>query len=69
MDFTIPQELEDYYAELERFIDSEITPLQMEDDNNRFFDFRREDSRTDWDGGDPRSLRPARPGPPQRPAK
>ena len=49
MDFTIPQELEEYYAELERFIEAEITPLQMQDDNNRFFDHRREDARTDWD--------------------
>lgn len=49
MDFAIPQELEDYYAELEKFIDEEITPLQHEGDNNRFFDHRREDARTDWD--------------------
>ncbi len=49
MDFAIPQELEDYYAELERFIDREIEPLVAADDNIRFFDHRREDSRTDWE--------------------
>lgn len=49
MDFAIPQDLQDYLAELDAFIDAEITPLQHEGDNNRFFDHRREDSRTDWD--------------------
>lgn len=49
MDFTIPPALEEYYAELERFIESEIDPLQHQGDNNRFFDHRREDARTDWD--------------------
>lgn len=41
MDFTVPQDLEDYYAELERFIDAEIEPLVAKDDNIRFFDHRR----------------------------
>lgn len=55
MDFTIPQELEDYYAELERFIADEIDPLVARDDNIRFFDHRREWARTDFDkGGLPR---------------
>ncbi|MBH9751039.1 acyl-CoA dehydrogenase, partial [Clostridioides difficile] len=49
MDFDVPQELLDYLAELDRFIEAEITPLQHEDDNNRFFDHRREYARTDWD--------------------
>ena len=49
MDFAIPQELEDYYAELERFIAAEIEPLVARGDNIRFFDHRREDARTDWD--------------------
>ena len=48
MDFTIPQALEDYYEELVRFIEAEIEPLQHEGDNNRFFDHRREDARTNW---------------------
>ena len=51
MDFAIPQDLEDYYAELEGFIDSTIAPLVARDDNIRFFDHRREDARTDWDRG------------------
>ena len=49
MDFAIPEDLQAYLAELDAFIDAEITPLQMQDDNNRFFDHRREDARTDWD--------------------
>ncbi|MFN3510572.1 MAG: acyl-CoA dehydrogenase family protein, partial [Tsuneonella troitsensis] len=55
MDFTVPREIEDYYAELERFIEAEIEPLVAADDNVRFFDHRREHARTDWDrGGLPR---------------
>ncbi|QDM40349.1 acyl-CoA dehydrogenase family protein [Altererythrobacter sp. TH136] len=49
MDFAIPRELEDYYAELVAFIEAEIEPLVAADDNIRFFDHRREDARTDWD--------------------
>ena len=51
MDFTVPQALEDYYAELERFIEAEIEPLVAADDNVRFFDHRREHARTDWEAG------------------
>ena len=51
MDFTIPQDLEDYYAELVSFIESEIEPLVARDDNIRFFDHRRENARTDWERG------------------
>ena len=29
----------------------DIAPLQAQDDNDRFFDHRREDARTDWDRG------------------
>ncbi|MEP5937943.1 MAG: acyl-CoA dehydrogenase [Erythrobacter sp.] len=49
MDFAIPADLAAYLDELDAFIEAEITPLQMQDDNNRFFDHRREDARTDWD--------------------
>ena len=49
MDFELPTELVDYLAELDRFIDAEIKPLQAKDDNERFFDHRREHARTDWD--------------------
>ena len=49
MDFEIPEDIKQYLAVLDKFIDDEITPLQMEDDNNRFFDHRREHARTDWD--------------------
>jgi acyl-CoA dehydrogenase len=49
MDFSLPQDLVDYLAELDRFIEAEIKPLEQADDNIRFFDHRREHARTDWD--------------------
>ena len=49
MDFELPKALVEYLAELDRFIDAEIKPLQAQDDNERFFDHRREHARTDWD--------------------
>jgi alkylation response protein AidB-like acyl-CoA dehydrogenase len=51
MDFEIPKELRDYLQQLDDFIEREILPLQKQDDNDRFFDHRREDARTDWDRG------------------
>ncbi len=56
MDFDIPDDLADYLKALDGFIEQEIAPLQAQDDNERFFDHRREHSRTDWDNeGLPRS--------------
>ncbi len=49
MDFTLPQDLVDYLAELDAFIEAKIKPLENADDNIRFFDHRREHARTDWD--------------------
>lgn len=49
MDFNIPTALSDYLQRLDAFIDAEIRPLQNSNDNNRFFDHRREHARTDWD--------------------
>ena len=49
MDFALPQDLVDYLAELDAFIEAEIKPLEQADDNIRFFDHRREHARTDWD--------------------
>ena len=49
MDFDIPAERKAYLDELDAFIESEIEPLQAQDDNERFFDHRREHARTDWD--------------------
>ena len=49
MDFNLPQHLVDYLAELDRFIVEKIDPIQRRDDNDRFFDHRREHARTDWD--------------------
>ncbi len=51
MDFRLPPELTAYLAELDAFIEKEIAPLQARDDNQRFFDHRREWARTDWDAG------------------
>ena len=51
MDLDLPRELTDYLDELDRFIESDIKPLEEQDDNIRFFDHRREDARTDWDRG------------------
>ena len=55
MDFALPPDLVEYLAELDRFIEAEIKPLQAQDDNERFFDHRREYARTDFEkGGLPR---------------
>ena len=56
MDFNIPADISDYLAELDRFIEAEIRPLEQVNDNIRFFDHRREWARTDFDqGGLPRA--------------
>ncbi|WP_293680599.1 acyl-CoA dehydrogenase [uncultured Phenylobacterium sp.] len=49
MDFDIPKDIQDYLDELDAFIEAKIKPLQAKDDNERFFDHRREHARTDWD--------------------
>jgi acyl-CoA dehydrogenase len=55
MDFSIPKDLVDYLAKIDAFVKAEIKPLQAQDDNERFFDHRREWARTDFDkGGLPR---------------
>jgi acyl-CoA dehydrogenase len=51
VDFSLPDDLQRYLAELDDFIEREIRPLEQADDNIRFFDHRREDARTDWDRG------------------
>lgn len=56
MDFALPSEVTTLLADLDRFIDSEIAPLEAQDDNARFFDHRREFARTDVErGGIPRA--------------
>lgn len=50
MNFSLP-DLIDYLHRLDTFIDDTILPLQSRNDNNRFFDHRREHARTDWDAG------------------
>ena len=49
MDFSIPASTRQLLDELDRFIEDVIKPIENEDDNIRFFDHRREDSRTDWE--------------------
>ena len=49
MDFSIPADIQDLLDQLDQFIEDEIKPLERENDNIRFFDHRREHSRTDWD--------------------
>ena len=51
MDFNIPQDIKDYLAVLDAFIEAEIKPLEEEDDNIRLFDHRREWARTDFENG------------------
>ena len=49
MDFAIPASTTQLLDDLDQFIEDVIKPIENEDDNIRFFDHRREDSRTDWD--------------------
>ena len=51
MNFDYPGDLNAYIAKVDKFINAEILPLQHKDDNNRFFDHRREPARTQWDKG------------------
>lgn len=51
MNFDIPQDITDYLAELDAFIEREIKPLEQSNDNIRFFDHRREFARTDFENG------------------
>jgi alkylation response protein AidB-like acyl-CoA dehydrogenase len=45
----LPQDVADLLQEIDAFIEAEIRPLEAEDDNARFFDHRREYSRTDFE--------------------
>ncbi|HVO54706.1 MAG TPA: acyl-CoA dehydrogenase family protein [Solirubrobacterales bacterium] len=49
MDFDVPASTRAKLAEIDEFIEREIRPLEQEDDNARFFDHRREPSRTLFD--------------------
>ncbi|MFT4102007.1 MAG: acyl-CoA dehydrogenase family protein [Burkholderiaceae bacterium] len=51
MDFNLEPELVAYLKTLDDFIAAEIKPLQAQDDNERFFDHRREWARTDFENG------------------
>jgi hypothetical protein len=55
MNFDLPKDLEFHLKSIDSFIRSTILPLQHSEDNNRFFDYRREYARTDWEHhGNPR---------------
>jgi len=55
VDFDLPADLRQRLADLDDFIEREIKPLQAQDDNERFFDHRREWARTNFEaGGTPR---------------
>jgi acyl-CoA dehydrogenase len=49
MDFDIPADIQATLDALDDFIEKEIEPLQAQDDNERFFDHRREWARTDFE--------------------
>ena len=51
MDFNIPEDIQSFLDECDDFIEKVVKPLQASDDNERFFDHRREDARTDWERG------------------
>jgi alkylation response protein AidB-like acyl-CoA dehydrogenase len=51
VDFSLPPALRTTLTELDAFIAAEIEPLQRQDDNERFFDHRREFARTDVENG------------------
>ncbi len=48
--YALPRSITAYLAVLDEFIAREIKPLE-EDGNQRFFDYRREYARTDWENG------------------
>lgn len=55
MALAAPAQTQDFLERLDAFIESRIVPLQAADDNERFFDHRREWARTDFErGGVPR---------------
>ena len=45
----VNRDIDAYLQELDAFIASDLKPLEAMDDNQRFFDHRREHCRTDWD--------------------
>lgn len=49
MSNALPSNVTDLLLRLDAFIDAEITPLEEQDDNRRFFDHRREWARTDFE--------------------
>ena len=51
MSSELPNDIQQLLDDIDRFIDTEISPLQAENDNERFFDHRREWARTDFDAG------------------
>ncbi len=55
MEYLYSNRLPQLLADLDRFIQDVLKPLEQVDDNQRFFDHRREYARTDWErDGQPR---------------
>ncbi|KAF9891536.1 hypothetical protein FE257_004003 [Aspergillus nanangensis] len=48
MNFELPSQVRDYLQRLDTFIIDTVLPLQCKNGNERFFDHRREASRTQW---------------------
>ena len=48
MNFDLPEDLKAHLESVDCFVGSTIAPLQHSNDNDRFFDHRREWARTDW---------------------
>jgi alkylation response protein AidB-like acyl-CoA dehydrogenase len=51
MDFEIPEQTEELLEDVDTFIESELSPLA--EGNEKFFDRRWENARTNWDDGTP----------------
>jgi len=49
MSILMPQHIPAYLDQLDEFIEQKLQPIEQADDNIRFFDHRREYSRTDWE--------------------
>ncbi|GAB5415221.1 MAG: acyl-CoA dehydrogenase family protein [Congregibacter sp.] len=49
MEYLYSERLPALLDQLDAFIESDLKPLESRDDNQRFFDHRREHARTDWD--------------------
>jgi acyl-CoA dehydrogenase len=47
--YLVTPQIQDLLDRIDLFIEDKLVPLQKSNDNERFFDHRREWARTDWD--------------------